>query len=145
MVIEMGGERIELIYLGPAHSPGDISVWLPSRKLVIAGDIAFHQRLLPIFQGTDTAAWIETWNRFMALGAEIVIPGHGDPTNMEEVRRYTLDYLVFLRGEVRALLDAGGDLNDAYHIDQSAYAHLDTFNELARRNAGMVFEAMQFE
>ena len=34
MVIELGGERIELLNLGPAHSPGDIIVWLPGKKLV---------------------------------------------------------------------------------------------------------------
>ena len=43
------------------------------------------------------------------------------------------------------LLDEGGDLNDAYEVDQSPFAHLDTFRELAKRNAGMVFQAMQFE
>ena len=43
-LIQLGDRRIELLHLGPAHSPGDISVWLPQQKLVIAGDIAFHQR-----------------------------------------------------------------------------------------------------
>ena len=59
-IIELGGERIELLYLGPAHSPGDIVVWLPGRKLVISGDMAFHQRMLPLFEHTDSKAWIET-------------------------------------------------------------------------------------
>ena len=145
MILELGGVRIELLNIGPAHSPGDISVWLPQKKLVIAGDIAFHQRLLPIFEETDTAAWIETWDKFEALGAEIVIPGHGDPTNMEVVTRYTRDYLVYLRGKIQEVLDNDGDLNDAYVVDQSPYEHLYTFRELAKRNAGMVFQAMQFE
>ena len=56
-IIEMGRFRIEVKRFGPAHSPGDISVWLPRQKLVIAGDMAFHERLLPIFGDTDTAAW----------------------------------------------------------------------------------------
>jgi glyoxylase-like metal-dependent hydrolase (beta-lactamase superfamily II) len=29
--IELGGEKIELLTLGAAHSPGDIVVWLPER------------------------------------------------------------------------------------------------------------------
>jgi len=45
-IIELGGVRIEVLHLGPSHSPGDISVWLPKEKLVIAGDMAFHERLL---------------------------------------------------------------------------------------------------
>lgn len=145
-VIEMGGMRIEVLRLGPAHSPGDISVWLPQEGLVIAGDMAFHERLLPIFDDTNTAAWLETWqNEFEALDATYVIPGHGHPTNMAQVRRYTRDYLVWIRARIREHLDEGGDLADAYYVDQSPFAHLDTFDELATRNAGRVYEQMEWE
>ena len=144
-VIELGGMRIEALYLGPGHSPGDIQVWLPKQRLVISGDMAFHQRLLPIFDTTDTKGWLDTYERFLALEPQVVIPGHGVPTDVDEVTKYTRDYLTFLRAEVQKLLDEGGTLADAYNIDQSAYSHLDTFEELAARNAGMVFEAMEFE
>ncbi len=143
--IEMGNFQIEVISFGPAHSPGDISVWLPEEKLVIAGDMAFHERLPPIFDDTDTAGWLESWEKFEALGAVYIIPGHGHPTNMAQVRRYTKDYLVYLRGKMRDLIDGGGSLQEAYDIDQSPFAHLDTFDELAKRNAGRVFEQMEFE
>ena len=145
MVIELGGERIELLHLGPAHSPGDIVVWLPGKKLVISGDMAFHQRMLPLFEHTDTAAWIETWDKFEALGAEVVIPGHGEPTDMATVRRYTRDYLVYLREKVGEVLENGGTLQDAYNVDQSPYLHLPTAEFLAKRNAGQVFQSMEFE
>ena len=144
-VLELGGQRIELLRLGPAHSPGDISVWLPEKKLVIAGDLAFHQRMLPVFEDTDTGAWIETWGAFEALGAETVIPGHGDPTDMAEVTKYTRDYLRFMRAQVAEILESGEGMNAAYEIDQSAYRHLDTFDELARRNAARIFQQMEFE
>jgi glyoxylase-like metal-dependent hydrolase (beta-lactamase superfamily II)/rhodanese-related sulfurtransferase len=144
-VLTLGGQRIEIRRLGPAHSPGDISVWLPDKKLVIAGDLAFHQRLLPVFEDTDTAGWIDTWDAFEALGAEIVIPGHGDPTDMAEVTKYTRDYLVYMREQIARIIDAGGDLTQAYEVDQSAYRSLDTFDELARRNAGRIFREMEFD
>ena len=145
-VIKLGNKVIEVLYLGPAHSPGDISVWLPSEKLVIAGDMAFHERLLPIFPETNTAEWLETWeNNFEKLHAVYVIPGHGHPTNMAQIRRYTRDYLIFLREKIGSFLDAGGELQDAYYVDQSPFSHLNTFNELATRNAGRVFEEMEFE
>jgi dienelactone hydrolase/glyoxylase-like metal-dependent hydrolase (beta-lactamase superfamily II) len=144
-VIELGGERIELLDLGPAHSPGDIIVWLPGRKLVISGDMAFHQRMLPLFEHTDTKAWIETWDRFEALGAEVVIPGHGEPTDMATVRKYTRDYLVYLREKVGEVIENGGALQEAYEIDQSPYMHLPTAEFLAKRNAGQVFQSMEFE
>lgn len=144
-VFEYGEFRIEVRALGPAHSPGDIVVWLPRQRLVISGDMAFHERLLPVFEDTDTAGWLESWKAFEALDALYVIPGHGHPTNMAQVRRYTRDYLLFLRAQIRQILDSGGGLQEAYEVDQSAYAHLDTFEELAARNAGRVFEQMEFE
>ncbi len=145
-IVEMGDFRIEVLYLGPSHSPGDVVVWLPKQKLVIAGDMAFHERMLPIFDDTLTADWLETWNeKFEKLGAVYVIPGHGHPTNMAQVRRYTHDYLVYLRGKIGALLEDGGSLSEAYYVDQSPYAHLDTFDELATKNAGRVYEQMEFE
>lgn len=144
--IEMGTFKIEVLHLGPAHSPGDIQVWLPEQSLVIAGDMAFHERLLPIFEETDTRGWVETWEGpFEDLKATYVIPGHGHPTNMDQVRRYTHDYLVYLRGKIGEFIEKGGTLEEAYYVDQSPYKHLDTFEELATRNAGQVFVQMEFE
>lgn len=144
-IIELGGMRIEVKNLGPAHSPGDVVVWLPEKKLVISGDMSFHERMLPIFDDTDTKAWVESWENFEALGALYVIPGHGHPTNMDQVRRYTKDYLVYLRGKIREHIDAGGGLKEAFHVDQTPYKRLDTYDELATRNAGRVFQQMEFE
>ena len=144
--VSMGSMKIEVLHLGSAHGPGDTQVWLPDEKLVVAGDIAFHERLLPIFEDTDTAAWVETWETgFEKLGAVYVIPGHGHPTNMAQVRRYTHDYLVYLRGKMKDHIDAGGGLDKAFYVDQSPYKHLHTFDELATRNAGRVFQQMEFE
>jgi glyoxylase-like metal-dependent hydrolase (beta-lactamase superfamily II) len=145
-IVEMGSTRIEVLHLGPAHSPGDISVWLPEQKLVIAGDMAFHERMLPLFADTCTSCWLETWETaFEPLGALYVIPGHGHPTNMAQVRRFTFDYLTDLRAKVGEHLDNGGDLSEAYYVDQSQWATLDTFEELATKNAGRVYEEMEFE
>lgn len=47
-----------------------------------------------------------------------------------------------LTGEVIA---NGGTLQEAYVIDQSPYMHLPTAEFLARRNAGYVFQSMEFE
>ena len=144
-ILELGGERLEIIHFGPTHSPGDILVWMPERKLVIAGDMAFHERLLPVFEDTDTAGWLESWEKFAALNAEVVIPGHGSPTTMKEVTLYTHDYLQYMRREIAEILDSGGSLIDAYKVDQSMYRHLDTFNELAGLNADHIYRSMEFE
>ncbi|MGV6839828.1 MAG: MBL fold metallo-hydrolase [Planktomarina sp.] len=145
-IVEMGDFYIEVLHLGPSHGPGDTQVWLPEQSMMIAGDIAFHERMLPIFEDTIVYDWIETWNNaFEPLNPTYVIPGHGHPTNLAQVRRYTHDYLLHLRTEMAKHMDAGGDLAGAYYIDQSAYKNLDTYNELATKNAGRVYEQMEFE
>lgn len=145
-IVELGDYRIEVRYLGPSHSAGDVVVWLPNQELVIAGDIAFHERMLPLFDDTNTLDWLDTWDTaFEPLNATYVIPGHGHPTNMDQVRLYTKGYLEYLRGKIAEHLEAGGGLAEAYYVDQSPYAHLDTFEELATKNAGRVYEQMEFE
>ena len=144
--ITMGDVTIEVLHLGPAHSPGDTQVWIPQWSMMIAGDIAFHERMPPIFEGTCTLCWIETWEtRFMPLNPTYVIPGHGHSTNLAQVTHYTRDYLVDLREKIGAHLDEGGGRAGAYYVDQSQWAHLDTFEELATKNAGVVFAEMEFE
>lgn len=145
LLLNLGSTKIEILNLGPAHSPGDIVVWLPDNDVVISGDLAFHERLLPVFEDTDTAGWIDTWPAFEALGASIVVPGHGHPTNIKEVETWTIGYLQFMRKQISDLLDNGGSLIEAYKIDQSAYSHLDTFYELAGLNADRIFRSMEFE
>jgi len=145
-VIEMGDFTIEVLHLGPAHSPGDTQVWLPKQSFMIAGDIAFHERMPPIFQDICTSCWIETWEtKLVPLNPTYIIPGHGHPTNLAQVTRYTHDYLVDLREKIAAHIEAGGDLAGAYYVDQERWRHLDTFEELATKNAGVVFSEMEFE
>ncbi|MBM4182297.1 MAG: MBL fold metallo-hydrolase, partial [Betaproteobacteria bacterium] len=143
--LSMGGVRIEVLHLGNAHHHGDTMLWLPEKKLVIAGDTAFHVRMLPVFEDTNTARWLDIWDKFEALGAEVVIPGHGGPTDMATVRRWTRGYLVDLRARIAEVLQRGGGLEEAARVDQSDYMHLHTADELARLNAGRVFRAMEFE
>ena len=144
--ISLGGVEIKALHLGPAHDPGDAQVWISAWEMMIAGDIAFHERMLPIFPHTCTSCWIETWEeKLEPLAPTYVIPGHGHPTNFAQVRRYTLDYLTDLRTKIGAHIDEGGDLASAYYVDQAQWKNLDTFEELATKNAGRVFEEMEWE
>lgn len=147
MTLDLGGITVELKRFGPAHSPGDIAVIVPERNVLIAGDMAFQQRMLPVFPDTDTAAWLETWHESFAPYAKdmVIVPGHGEPTDFATVDEWTRGYLEYVRGKVAVLLEEGGTLEDAYKIDQTPYAHLDTYKELAAKNAGRIFEAMEFE
>ncbi|NQZ53146.1 MAG: MBL fold metallo-hydrolase [Piscirickettsiaceae bacterium] len=142
-LIQLGSSRIELIHFGPAHSEGDISVYLPDHDLIIAGDMAFHQRMLPVFPDTKTLDWIETFDLFSAMDVTHVIPGHGAPTDMATVTRETKGYLDYMHAEVTKLLDDDLGLDEAYLIDQSAYQYLDAFDELAKKNAGRIFQELE--
>ena len=146
VIFNLGGLEFHVLHLGPAHGPGDTQVWLPQLSLMIAGDMAFHERMLPIFENTCTKCWLETWDeKFAPLNATYVIPGHGHPTNMAQVTKFTRNYLLDLRAKVSEVLENGGDLAEAFYVDQERWRSLDTFEELAKRNAGRVFEEMEFE
>lgn len=145
MVLKMGNTLIELLYLGDSHSPDDIQLWLPKQKILISGDSAFNERLLPIFDHTDISAWIKTWDKLEALEPILIIPGHGHPTDLATVTKFTKDYLVYMRAQMRQVLERDGNLFDAYKIDQSAYRDWDTYRQLHQRNAGRIFQQMEFE
>ena len=145
MSLPMGDTQIDLLYIGSTHSPDDIQLWLPEQKLLISGDAAFNERMLPVFPHTDTGAWIQAWDKIEALEPKIIIPGHGGPTDLATTTKFTKDYLVFLRAEIEKILDDDGGLLEAYEIDQSAYRDWGTYKELHKQNAERVFKAMEFE
>ena len=146
IIFSLGDLEFHVLHLGPAHGPGDTQVWLPQLSLMVAGDMAFHERMLPIFENTCTKCWLETWDeKFAPLNATYVIPGHGHPTNMAQVTRFTRNYLLDLRSKILEVLENDGDLAEAFYVDQERWRSLDTFEELAKRNAGRVFEEMEFE
>lgn len=88
--LEVGGRRVELIEVGPAHTPGDLIVHVPDVRTVFAADLMFvgcH----PIMWVGPVENWIAGLDRIAALEPEIVVPGHGPVTDLEGVaamRRY---------------------------------------------------------
>ncbi|MDC9714316.1 MAG: rhodanese-like domain-containing protein [Gammaproteobacteria bacterium] len=142
--LTMGDTKIELIHIGASHSPDDIQLWLAEEKLLISGDTAFNERMLPVFPHTDIAAWIKTWDKIEALAPEVVIPGHGTPTDLTTVTKFTKNYLAYMHDEVAKILEDDGSLVDAYNIDQSAYRDWGTYRELHRQNAARIFRQMEF-
>ncbi len=142
--LTLGNTKIKLMHIGPSHSPDDIQLWLPKEKLLISGDTAFNERMLPVFPHTDIAAWIKTWDKVEALAPEFVIPGHGEPTDLTTVTKFTKGYLVYMHNKVEEVLDNDGGLVDAYNIDQSAYRDWGTYRELHRQNVARIFKQMEF-
>ena len=100
-----GELELELIYVSPAHTNTDVVVWLPERKVVIAGDIVFH-RGTPFALMGSVAGWLDALDRLRALGAETIVPGHG-PIAGPEVLDDVADYLRFVQQSAKAGFEAG--------------------------------------
>ena len=145
MDLSMGGVRMELRNPAPAHTPGDSFVWLPEAGVVFTGDIVFVGRLLGILEFSDSAGWLEAFDAVAALKPAHVVPGHGAPTDMATATAQTRAYIADLRAKMAAHIDGGGDIMGAAQVDQSAFAELPQFEQLAGRNAQAVFQAMEWE
>lgn len=70
------GRRIEVRYLGKAHTGADLVVYLPDEKLVICGDLIVHP--VPLVGSTSyPLEYGATLEKLKALNAKVLIPGHG--------------------------------------------------------------------
>lgn len=144
--LALGGIMAELRHFGPAHTPGDMVVWLPRQKIMFAGDIVFTERMLGVIDIGSSAGWVRAFDQMASLHPQIIIPGHGHPTGIEQARRDTYDYLTFLRMEVKQSLDKDESMQDAVdRIDQSRFRRLKNFDALAKRNANRVYLEMEKE
>ena len=142
--LKLGKTVVQLLHFGPAHTPGDMAVWLPQQKILFAGDIVYTERLLAVIPIGNTANWVQAFDKLMALNPKIIVPGHGRPTTVEVARRDTRDYLSFLLTEAKRILDAGGSLQDAVEkVDQSRFKSLFNFDLLALRNMNQVFQEVE--
>ena len=116
-----GQLELQLIYVSPAHTNTDVVVWLPERKIVIAGDIVFHKGTPFALMGS-VAGWLDALDRVRALGAETIIPGHG-PVAGPEVLDDVADYLRFVQQSAKAAYDAGASpLDAARDLDLGRFA-----------------------
>jgi cyclase len=119
-VLDLDGLEVQLLYVGPAHTPGDVVVHLPSEGIVFTGDILFH-RCTPIgWEGTFDN-WIAALERIEALEPATVVPGHGPLADVDGLRGLR-EYLEYVRAEARAGYEAGlTTLETARRIDLGPY------------------------
>lgn len=123
LTLYAGDLRIELHYLGPAHTTGDIVAWIPERKLLFAGDLIFNGGT-PLAIGGTIAGWLEALGRLRGFAAETVVPGHGPvcgPEAVDVVERY----LRFVQDAARRGFEAGIEpLELARDLDLGPFAEL---------------------
>lgn len=75
LVIHRGGREIHLLFLGRAHTAGDVVAYIPSERVVATGDLMHG--LLPYMGDGFPDEWPATLKALEALDFDRVIPGHG--------------------------------------------------------------------
>jgi glyoxylase-like metal-dependent hydrolase (beta-lactamase superfamily II) len=119
--LDLDGVRVELIYVGPAHTPGDVIVHLPDQHVVFTGDILFRLCTPIGWEGTF-AKWIEALERIDSLQPETVVPGHGPICGVEGPREMKA-YLQYVRAESERFFHDGlSAIDAAKRIDLGPYA-----------------------
>jgi len=96
---DLDGLAVDVIYVGPAHTEGDVIVHAPEPGIVFAGDVFFH-RCTPIGWEGSTQLWIDALVRIEALAPQWVVPGHGPVCGVDGVREMR-EYLEYVRRESR--------------------------------------------
>lgn len=120
MRLEVGGIVIDLLYVGPAHTAGDVIAHLPEQGIVFTGDVIFRNCAPIGWEGTF-ARWIAALERIAALGATTIVPGHG-PVCGPEAALELRDYLVYVRAESERHFRAGASVAEAAsRIDLGPY------------------------
>ena len=113
--------RVEAIYVGPAHTTNDVVYWIPERKLLFAGDLVFNQGTPFVVMGSVTGSLVAL-ERLKALGAETIVPGHGDICG-PEVLDDMIAYLEMVRDQGDAAHAAGlSPLQAGTDIDLGRFA-----------------------
>jgi len=144
--ITVGGVEFILNRVGPAHAHEDLIVYVPSEKVLFAGDLVFRGRI-PFVGNADSRGWVNALNEIQKLNPAIVVPGHGPySTNAVEDVVFTRNYLAYLR---EVMGPAARDLDpfeEAYaKANWSEYDGMPLFRAANRMNAYNVYLSIQAE
>lgn len=88
--LDVGGRKLRLTEVGPAHTPGDLIVHVPDAGVVYAGDILFVGAT-PVMWAGPVINWTDAIDTLLALDADTYVPGHGPVcgrAEAEAVKRY---------------------------------------------------------
>jgi len=109
--LQVGDNAVELIEVGPAHTLGDVLVYVPDDRVVFTGDILFIEGT-PIMWAGPVQNWIDACDLIAALDVDALIPGHGPVTDAAGALAVR-DYWTLLRDESRQRFESGMSVSDA--------------------------------
>jgi len=101
--LDLGGVRVRLIRMGPAHTRGDTAFFVEGDGVLFSGDLAMRN-IFPAFATPQSSArtWLTSLDELDKLKATRVVPAHGDITDASVVDAY--------RGFLKALQVRVGEL-----------------------------------
>jgi glyoxylase-like metal-dependent hydrolase (beta-lactamase superfamily II) len=111
MTLYRGGREIQIMFLGRAHTGGDVAVYFPDDKVVFTGDMALGG---PSYLGDGFVdEWPQTLENLKALDFDVFVPGHGGPVT--DLNRIDLvqEYYRDLWQKTAMKHEAGVDVEEA--------------------------------
>lgn len=106
------GVRFVLLHFAPAHTSGDLIIYLPDQKIAFTGDITVMRRPYPLIHLEDegsSAGWIESMKGIVALNADTFVPGH-DGTQTKAELQQRLANTAARRDRIKELVAQGKSL-----------------------------------
>lgn len=142
--LDIGGVRLQVRPVGPAHTPEDLVVFLPQERVLFAGDMVFRGRV-PFVGQADSRQWIAALETLLAMDPAVVVPGHGPmSTSARQDLELTRDYLAYLRSTMGAAAREMEPFDAAYaKVDWSRFEHLPLFRAANRMNAYNTYLLME--
>ena len=120
--LDVGGRRVDVLDLGPAHTAADAVVHVPDAGVLFAGDLLFIG-CTPIVWAGPIANWVAACDKMIALDVPTVVPGHGPITDADGIRAVR-GYLVHVADQAEAAYRQGLSFAEAADaIDLGEYAH----------------------
>lgn len=109
LIFDDGQQRVELLFLGHAHTAGDAVAWLPRHGILFTGDACVNGAFN--YTGdSNTESWIAVLGAMEELGVKQVAPGHGELAG-KELLATQKRYFSELRAAIRKQIDAGKPLD----------------------------------
>jgi len=144
--LELGGVVFEFRHRGGAHTPGDTMVWLPQTSVLFSGDVVYVNRMLGVLPVSRTKQWLDTFAVIEQLNPKVLVPGHGEVTDVATAQADTQAYLLALRAHMKKAVDDGVDVSAAVKsFDAAPYLRLLNAAELMPGNASRTFLEIERE
>lgn len=142
----VGGVQFQVRPVGPAHTLEDIAIYLPSERVLFAGDLVFRSRI-PYVGQADSRHWIAALDTLLSFDAQVIVPGHGSLSKDARIdMQLTRDYLAYLRTTMGEAAKNMEPFESAYAAtDWSAFEHLPLFKVANRMNAYNTFLLLEHE